>query len=177
MMSTGTAPIRIETTRLVLEEFAQHDAEFIVELLNQPSFIEFIGDRGVRTTADAERYLREGPMSSYRQHGHGLLKVRLRDAATTLGMCGLVRRDTLPHVDIGFALLPQFWNAGYVTEAAQAAIEDGKRRLGLSTVLGITSPNNVRSIHVLGKLGLQFVEERSLATGASPVRIFALEMP
>ncbi|MFM8516698.1 MAG: GNAT family N-acetyltransferase [Nevskiaceae bacterium] len=176
-MDAGTTPIRIETPRLVLEEFTLPDAAFIVELLNQPSFIEFIGDRGVRTTTDAERYLREGPMSSYRQHGHGLLKVRLRETATTLGMCGLVRRDTLPHADIGFALMPQFWNAGYVTEAARAAIDDGRTRLGLTTVLGITSPHNVRSIHVLGKLGLQFVEERSLAAGASPVRIFALATP
>lgn len=176
MMDAGTTPIRIETTRLVLEEFALSDAAFIVGLLNQPSFIEFIGDRGVRTTADAERYLREGPMHSYRQNGHGLLKVGLRDSATPIGMCGLVRRDTLPHADIGFALLPQFWNAGYVTEAAQAAIEDGRRRLGLRQVLGITSPHNTRSIHVLGKLGLQFVEERSLAAGATPLRIFALEM-
>ena len=175
-MDAGTTPIRIETTRLVLEEFALSDAAFIVGLLNQPSFIEFIGDRGVRTTADAERYLREGPMHSYRQNGHGLLKVGLRDSATPIGMCGLVRRDTLPHADIGFALLPQFWNAGYVTEAAQAAIEDGRRRLGLRQVLGITSPHNTRSIQVLGKLGLQFVEERSLTAGATPLRIFALEM-
>jgi len=176
MMDAGTTPIRIETTRLVLEEFALSDAVFIVGLLNQPSFIEFIGDRGVRTSADAERYLREGPMHSYRQHGHGLLKVSLRDSATPIGMCGLVRRDTLPHADIGFALLPQFWNVGYVTEAARAAIEDGRRRLGLRQVLGITSPHNTRSIQVLGKLGLQFVEERSLAAGATPLRIFALEM-
>ena len=70
MMDAGTMPIRIETARLVLEEFALSDAAFIVDLLNQPSFIEFIGDRGVRTSADAERYLREGPMHSYRQHGH-----------------------------------------------------------------------------------------------------------
>jgi RimJ/RimL family protein N-acetyltransferase len=115
-------------------------------------------------------------MHSYRQHGHGLLKVILRDSATPIGMCGLVRRDTLPHADIGFALLPQFWNVGYVTEAARAAIEDGRRRLGLRQVLGITSPHNTRSIQVLGKLGLQFVEERSLAAGATPLRIFALEM-
>lgn len=177
MMTAGTTPIRIETPRLLLEEFTLSDTAFIVELLNQPSFIEFIGDRGVRTKTDAERYLREGPMNSYLKHGHGLLKVRLRETTTTLGMCGLVRRDTLPHADIGFALMPQFWNAGYVTEAARAAIDDGRRRLGLTTVLGITSPHNARSIHVLGKLGLQFVEERSLADGAAPVRIFALTTP
>ena len=174
-MDEGATPIRIDTPRLALEEFALRDADFIVDLLNQPSFIEFIGDRGVRTRTDAERYLREGPMQSYRQHGHGLLKVSLRESNTPLGMCGLVRRDTLPHADIGFALLPQFWNAGYVTEAARAAIEDGRRRLGLRQVLGITSPHNARSIHVLGKLGLHFVEERALTAGAAPLRIFALE--
>jgi RimJ/RimL family protein N-acetyltransferase len=155
-----------------MREFRLDDAEFVLRLLNEPSFIEFIGDRGVRSCADAERYLEQGPMASYRAHGHGLLRLSLRSDDTPIGMCGLVKRDTLPHPDIGFALLPEHWGGGYVTEAATAAIEYGRDRLGIKTVLGITTPHNVRSITVLGKLGLGFIEEKPLGDKPQPLRIF-----
>ena len=120
------APLELETARLKLREFSADDAAFVLRLLNEPSFIEFIGDRGVRTLTDAERYLRNGPMASYRHHGHGLLRVSLKDGDIPVGMCGLVKRDTLPAPDIGFALLPDFWGRGYVTEAAEAVLEHGE---------------------------------------------------
>ena len=170
----NVTPILIETPRLRLREFVLDDAGFIVRLLNEPSFIEFIGDRGVRDTQDAERYLREGPMASYRAHGHGLLRLSRRDDDTPLGMCGLVKRDTLPHADIGFALLPEYWGCGYVTEAAAAAMQHGRETLGLRTILGITSPHNVRSITVLGKLGLAFLEEKPLGDRPERLRIFGV---
>jgi len=164
--------IQLETRRLRLREFVADDAAFVLGLLNEPSFIEFIGDRGVRTLEDAGRYLREGPMKSYRENGHGLLRLSLASDDTPIGMCGLVKRDTLPHPDIGFALLPQYWNQGYVTEAAAAAMRHGREALGLRTILGITSPANVRSITVLGKLGLQFIEEKPLGDRPEPLRVF-----
>jgi RimJ/RimL family protein N-acetyltransferase len=105
-MNPDTTAIVIDTPRLALREFTEQDAPFVLRLLNEPSFHEFIGDRGVRTLDDARRYLREGPMASYRRHGHGLLRVALQSDQTVLGMCGLVRRDTLPLPDLGFALLP-----------------------------------------------------------------------
>lgn len=164
--------ISLQTPRLRLREFVPDDAAFIVRLLNEPSFIEFIGDRGVRTQDDAVRYLREGPMASYRAHGHGLLRLSLRDDDTPVGMCGLVKRDTLPDADIGFALLPEYWGHGYVTEAAAAAMHHGREHLGLRRILGITTPHNVRSIAVLGKLGLEFIEEKPLGDRPEPLRIF-----
>lgn len=164
--------LTLHTPRLVLREFVADDVDFIVRLLNEPSFIEFIGDRGVRTPADASRYLREGPMTSYRVNRHGLLRLSLRSDDTPIGMCGLVKRDTLPHPDIGFALLPEYWGQGYVTEAATAAMRHGRETLGLRTILGITTPHNRRSIAVLGKLGLGFIEEKPLGERPERLRIY-----
>lgn len=167
----------IETKRLVLREFvAQDDAPFILRLLNEPSFHEFIGDRGLRKTEDAERYLREGPIASYTKNGHGLLWLGVRsslsDRLIAAGMCGLVRRPTLDHPDIGFALLPEFWGRGYVTEAASAVLNYGREALAIREVYGVTLPHNRRSIAVLEKLGLNFKEERSLTEGAPVLRIY-----
>jgi len=170
------APLELETARLKLREFSADDAAFVLRLLNEPSFIEFIGDRGVRTLTDAERYLRNGPMASYRQHGHGLLRVSLKDGDIPVGMCGLVKRDTLPAPDIGFALLPDFWGRGYVTEAAEAVLEHGQKTLGIRVILGITTPGNVRSIAVLQKLGLSFIEEKPLGDRPEPLKIFGLSV-
>jgi RimJ/RimL family protein N-acetyltransferase len=170
------APLELETARLKLREFSADDAAFVLRLLNEPSFIEFIGDRGVRTLTDAERYLRNGPMASYRHHGHGLLRVSLKDGDIPVGMCGLVKRDTLPAPDIGFALLPDFWGRGYVTEAAEAVLEHGQKTLGIRVILGITTPGNVRSIAVLQKLGLSFIEEKPLGDRPEPLKIFGLSV-
>lgn len=164
----------IDTPRLCLRAFTEDDAPFILRLLNEPSFHEFIGDRGVRHLEDARRYLSEGPMASYRTHGHGLMHLSLRESSEAIGMCGLVRRDSLPAPDIGFALLPQYWNRGYVTEAAGAAIEHARHHLALGEILGITTPHNLRSIRVLEKLGLTFREQRALTPDSAELRIFGL---
>jgi RimJ/RimL family protein N-acetyltransferase len=172
------SPLSLEfgTDRLRLREFVMDDAAFILRLLNEPSFIEFIGDRGVRTLQDAERYLREGPLSSYRQYGHGLLRVSLKDGDIPIGMCGLVKRDTLPHPDIGFALLPAFWDQGFVTETARVVMQHGREALGIQVVLGITTPGNARSIAVLQKLGLSFLEQKPLGDRPEPLKIFGLSV-
>jgi RimJ/RimL family protein N-acetyltransferase len=165
----------IETPRLVLREFVETDAAMVLALLNEPSFHEFIGDRGVRTIDDARRYLREGPIASYAEHGHGLLWMGLKQANAEpagIGMCGLVRRPSLPGPDIGFAVTPVYWGVGYTTEGATAVLSRGREKLAITSVYGITLPHNHRSIRVLEKLGLQFVEEKSLNSGASPVHIF-----
>ncbi len=168
--------LEFDTDRLRLREFVMDDAAFILRLLNEPSFIEFIGDRGVRTLQDAERYLREGPLSSYRQYGHGLLRVSLKDGDIPIGMCGLVKRDTLPHPDIGFALLPAFWDQGFVTEAARVVMQHGREALGIQVVLGITTPGNARSIAVLQKLGLSFLEQKPLGDRPESLKIFGLSV-
>ena len=178
MSDPSDDPITVITPRLELHEFdEQVDAPVVLRLLNEPSFIEFIGDRGVRTLEDARRYLREGPIASCRTHGHGLLRVSLRGDGMVIGMCGLVKRDTLPIPDLGFALLPEHWGKGHVQEASRSVLEHGRSALGLTEVLAITSTHNQRSMATLRTLGMTLEDTRALAAGAAPVNVFRLRLP
>jgi RimJ/RimL family protein N-acetyltransferase len=150
----------VTTERLHLRQLVIADAPFILELLNQPAFIRFIGDRGVRTVTDAERYISQGPLESYTRHGFGLYLVELKTDQTPLGMCGLIKRDTLPDVDIGYAFLSKFWAHGYAREAATAVLGYAEETLKLKRVVAIVTPDNERSIHLLEQIGLKF--ERTL---------------
>jgi len=149
-----------ETARLRLRHLLDCDAPFILELLNEPDFIRNIGDREVRTLEDARRYIQHGPMVSYSQHGFGLFLVELRDSGRPVGICGLLKRDYLQDVDVGFALRESYRGKGYAFEAAQAAMRHGREDLGISRIVAITSPENRASMNVLRKLGLEF--ERSV---------------
>ena len=145
-----------ETARLRIRHLdAAADAAFLLGLLNEPSFIQNIADRGVRTLEDAGRYITAGPIASYARFGFGLFKAELEDG-TPIGMCGLLKRDWLEDADIGFAYLPQFWSKGYAFEAAAAVVAWGREAKGLTRIVGITTPHNVGSIRVLEKLGLRF---------------------
>ena len=146
----------IETPHLVLRRFTLDDAEFIFGLLNQPSFLEFIGDKGVRTLDDARDYLLKGPIASYETFGFGLYLVNRNQDGTPIGMCGLLKREALQDVDIGFAFLPEFWSKGYAVESASAVLEHGRHAFGLSRIVGIARPENHASIRVLEKLGMSF---------------------
>ncbi len=161
----------VETDRLVLRRLSPDDAQFILELLNQPSFLRFIGDKGVRTREDAVRYLEDGPLASYARFGFGLYRVELKDTGTPIGMCGLLKRDTLPDADIGFAFLPDYWSAGYAFEAADAVMNYGKR-LGLGRIVAITSLDNDASIKLLGKIGMKFEGIIKLADDQAEVKLF-----
>ena len=165
-----------ETQRLVLRCLALHDAPFIVELLNQPSFIENIGDRGVRTVADAHAYLREGPMAMYERFGLGLLHVARKSDGAAVGMCGLLRRDILPDVDLGYAFLPAYWGCGFAFEAAQAALRHGRAKLGLRRVIGVVSQGNAASIHVLEKLGMRFERMHQMYPDEPEVCLYGMEL-
>lgn len=143
----------VETERLRLRRFTADDAPFILRLLNEPSFIKNIADRGVRTVEDAVRYLEEGPIRSYARNGHGLWMVERKDDPVAIGMCGLLRRDAFEDVDLGYAFLPEFWSKGYALESACAVLALGKRALGLSRFIAFVSPGNQGSIRVLEKLG------------------------
>jgi ribosomal-protein-alanine N-acetyltransferase len=145
-----------ETARLRLRHLLDRDAAFILELLNEPDFIRNIGDREVRTLEDARRYIQHGPMVSYSQHGFGLWLVELREGGEPIGICGLLKRDYLQDVDVGFALREAHRGKGYAFEAAEAAMRHGKEDLGLSRIVAITSPDNQLSAKVLRKLGLEF---------------------
>ena len=162
----------IETGRLALRRLTLEDAPFILELVNQPSWLRFIGDKGVRTLEDARDYLRKGPLDMYARLGFGLLRVALRDGPP-IGLCGLIKRDTLPDPDLGFAFLPGYWRQGYAVEAARAVLERGATALGLRRVVAITSLDNAASIRLLEKVGFQF--ERLIGTAGAQLRLFSLE--
>ena len=175
--SSATANVRrelisIDTGRLQLRRLALDDAPFILRLLNEPSWLRFIGDKGVRTGEDAQRYLRDGPLAMYERTGFGLLRVALHGGAP-IGMCGLIRRDTLADVDIGFAMLPEYWGGGYAFEAARAVLDFGLRELGLPRVVAITAPDNERSIRLLERLGLVFESNIRLAGADEDIALYA----
>lgn len=146
----------LETERLTLRRLATVDAPFILDLLNQPSFLRFIGDRKVRTLADAENYILNGPVKSYARFGFGLWLVELKDPSVPAGICGLIKRDELPDVDVGYAFLPKYWSKGYATEAVTAVMAYGRNVVKLERILAIVSPDNERSIKVLEKVGLRY---------------------
>ena len=146
----------LETERLTLREVSTDDADFILRLLNEPSFLRFIGDKGVRNLQDARQYILNGPIASYNQNGFGLYLVVLKSMNTSIGMCGLIKRETLTDVDIGFAFLPEFWNKGYALESATAVFSYGKDVLKLPRIVAITNKDNVTSGKLLEKLGLHF---------------------
>lgn len=141
------------TARLRLRHFTLDDAPFVLRLLNEPSFLQFIGDRGVRTLADAENYLRTGPMASYAAHGHGLDAVVLHAGDVCIGMCGILRRETLPGPDLGYALLPEYTGAGLAEEAIRAVLQHARDVLHFPEMLAIVQPDNAASIKLLHKLG------------------------
>ena len=149
-------PKSLETERLMLRAFTADDADFILTLLNEPSFLRYIGDKKVRKLEDAEQYLLNGPIASYEKNGFGLYCVELKESHTPIGMCGLIKRDQLPEPDIGFAFLPDFWNRGFAFEAATAVMNDARERLGVERVLAITTPDNEASIKLLQRIGLKF---------------------
>lgn len=168
--------IVLNTDRLVLRHFTPEDAGFILRLLNDPSWLKFIGDRGVRTLDDARAYILKSLVASYERHGFGLyLAERIADAVP-IGMCGLLKRADLGEVEVGFALLPEFCSQGYAFEAAAATMAHGRAALGLKRIAAITSPGNDRSIRLLEKLGLKFEKTIRLSTGTTNVKLFASEI-
>jgi ribosomal-protein-alanine N-acetyltransferase len=164
----------LETPRLTFAPFTLDDAPFILDLLNQPSFLRNIGDRGVHTLADARAYIANGPVKSYAANGFGLWRVGLKPAEPPIGMCGLIRRPGLQDVDIGYAFLPPYWGAGYATEAAAATLDYGLRVVGLARIVGIVNPDNTPSIRVLEKIGLQFDGLLTLPGESTPVKVYAI---
>jgi RimJ/RimL family protein N-acetyltransferase len=162
----------LETDRLIVRHLTTEDAEFIIELLNDPSFIRYIGDKQVRTLDDARAYVRNGPAKSYETYGFGLNLVELKSEGAPIGICGLLKRDTLPEPDIGFAFLPAFWNQGYALEAAAAVMKHGRETLGVSVVLAITTPDNEASGKLLSKIGLRFDRVVKLSEDATEVKLF-----
>ena len=169
------APTLIETPRLRLSELTEDDAAFACALLNSEGFLRHIGDKGVRDAGDARRYLREGPLDSYARHGFGLWKVTRKADGVAVGMSGLVRRDSLPRPDLGYAFLPEHAGQGLASEAGAAVLAHAFGALRLPQVLAIVSPGNEASVRVLEKLGMREWGLREIEGQA--LRVFTCEAP
>jgi RimJ/RimL family protein N-acetyltransferase len=163
----------LETDRLVLRWLNVDDAPFILELLNDPSFIRFIGDKGVRDLEGARNYILNGPIASYEKFGFGLNAVDLKEANASIGICGILKRDTLPHPDIGFAFLPAYWHKGYAFESAAAVMKHAREALAINEVLAIATPDNEASSRLLEKIGLRFDRLIKLSEDAPEVKLFS----
>lgn len=148
----------LETERLTFRELTLADTAFIIELVNNPGWIKYIGDRNIKTEGQAITYLENGPIKSYYENGFGLSMVETKEDNRKIGLCGILKRDTLAHPDIGYALLPDFAGKGYAFEMAHAMLQYATGQLKLSTIFAITVPENERSIKILEKIGLSFVK-------------------
>jgi [ribosomal protein S5]-alanine N-acetyltransferase len=152
------------------------DAEFILDLLNQPSFIKYIGDRGVRTVDEARDFIENRYRQSYRENGFGLYAVELKQTGAPIGICGFVKRDSLPEADIGFAFLPEFEGKGYAFESAAAMMRFGAENLNFRRVLAVTTPDNESSQKLLGKLGFRFEGTVNLPPDNEDLKLFAADV-
>ena len=166
----------LETERLLMRQFSTGDAAFILELLNEPSYIRNIGDRGVRTLADASSFITNGPIANYTKNGFGLWLVLLKETDQPIGMSSLIKRDSLEDADIGYAFLPKFWSRGYAVEAASAVKAYARDVIGLKRMVAITDPANAGSIRVLEKIGMQYEKMVRLSQDDIDLKLFAIEL-
>lgn len=164
----------IESDRLALRRIELEDAEFILDLLNQPSFLRFVGDRGVRSVGGAREYIRTGPQASYDRFGFGLYLTELKESGIPIGICGLLKRDSLEDVDLGFAFLPQFWSKGYALESASSVTAYARRSLGLQRIVAVVDPSNSASLKLLEKLGFEFERSMRLSPDAAELSLYGL---
>lgn len=160
------------THRLIITGFTTGDAPFILELVNSPGWLEFIGDRGIRSIAGAKNYIKNGPLASYQKNGFGLYRVILKECKISIGMCGLLKRYSLPGPDIGFAFLPAYTGNGYALEAASAVLHHAHEVLKLEKILAITVEANSRSVQLLSKLGFRFEKKVKLGADEKELLLF-----
>ena len=165
-----------ETERLLLRPLTEDDAEFMLELLNDPSFIRNIGDRRVRSLDGAKAYITNGPVASYARNGFGLYLVELQETHESMGICGLIRRNTLSDVDIGYAFLPPYRGQGYALEAARAVVEYARGTMQLPRLLAITSPENNASNALLEKIGMRFDKMVYLTPEDTGTRLYRMTL-
>jgi len=164
----------IETERLLLRRLVPGDAAFMLGLLNDPDWIRFIGDRGVRSIDAAREYLISGPIAMYGLEGFGLYRVEQKIDAQPVGVCGLIKRPELADADLGFAFMPQSRGRGYGVEAARATLDHGLGPLGMRRIVAITSPDNDDSMRLLERIGMRFERRAVLFEGDDEVNLFAI---
>lgn len=162
----------ITTDRLTLREVLLDDSPFILSLISEAAWRQFISDHSITTLEETERYIEERLISLYKKWNYGLWLVELKSNQQALGICGLVRRPTLPTMDLGFGFRQQFWGQGYAYEAAVACQHYAHTEYHAETLLAITNPENSRSQKLLKKIGFQYNETKSLSDADDPVAIF-----
>jgi RimJ/RimL family protein N-acetyltransferase len=167
----------LETERLTLRRFTVDDAQFALTLLNEPSFLRYIGDKKVRNLDDARQYILNGPIASYERDGFGLYVVELKESPAPIGMCGLLKREDLPQPDMGFAFVPAAWGKGFASEAAAEVLRDAHQNRKLQRILAITSLDNDASIKLLQRLGFTFQELIRLSSSGERVKLFSRDYP
>ena len=166
----------IQTRRLNLRWLAESDAEFIFDLLNQPSWLKFIGDRGVCNLDDARAYVKTGPLAMINRYGFGLYLTEIAASRTPTGLCGLLKREALNDVEIGFAFHPDFRGEGYANEAALACMNYARDNLQLERIVAITVPSNDASIRLLKTIGMQYEKQISLGNSSEVLQLYARQM-
>jgi [ribosomal protein S5]-alanine N-acetyltransferase len=164
----------LETDRLKLRELIFQDALFIIELLNSPGWLQYIGDRGVQSEDQAQMYIQNGPIKSYLDNGFGLYLVYEKSSGLPVGLCGLIKRETLDHPDLGFAFLPEYMGKGYAFEAAKGVLEYAKSNLILNEIVAIVQSNNTSSIRLLNKLGFKFIGYFMHSDGKDKLELYEL---
>ena len=164
----------IETKRLEISRLELTDAGFIHQLVNDPDFIHYIGDRQVRTIDDARGYIEKGPLKSYSLNGFGLYSIKVKDSDMLIGICGLIKRTELEDIDIGYAFLSQYRGKGYAYEATEAVLEYGKNELRLKRIIAITTTDNLPSIRLLEKAGFGFEKMILMSGETAEIKLFAV---
>lgn len=166
----------IESERLILRPFElERDAPFLLEALNEPDFIENVADKGIRTVEQATDYIRTKFLPGHERYRVGYCVVELKDSSVPIGTCGLQKRETLDDFDIGYSTLRRFSGKGYAFEAASALMEYGRKELGFTRIIGLTSLTNEKSAHLLEKLGLRYERMVQVPGFAFESRLFATE--
>jgi len=165
--------MKLETDRLILREFTAHDDKFLLALMNTPGWLQFIGDRGIRSEDDARNYIVARITSSYTNFGFGFYVMELKEGETPIGMSGLIKRDTLEDVDVGFALLPEYEGKGYAYEATAAVVKYAWAVIKLRRLVAIVVESNKPSIRLLEKLGMTF--EKKIRPTTEELMLFAMD--
>lgn len=172
-MTTETPEIKTE--RLRMRWVTEADVPLMLAIWNDPTFVRYVGDRGIRTNEEALEELANGAFRSYRDFGYGPFHVSLRDGGDGIGVCGLYKRDHYEDPDIGFAFLPDYCSQGYGWEAARAVRDYARNDLGLSRIIAIVSPDNTASIALCEKLGLTFERQDTYPDDDEIICVYAIE--
>ena len=170
------APLSLETSRLQIRWLDFDDAEFIFQLVNDPDWVRFIGDKDVSNLDDARNYIKTGPMEMYREHGFGLNRVALKENDKAIGICGILQREALPEPDLGFAFLPEYRGHGYALEASRAVLEYGFKCLGFHSLAAILSAQNTASANLASKLGFSFARTHQAEPNAEILDLYVIDL-